>query len=122
MVLVDMFEGLDLLQFSEEGECYVTGELVIQVNGILKLLGYSPLAYVDAAAITNSWTHLVMSCPVLVRLGVEIELELHVGSTPNDVSATPPMRLRHAVLTGQVHFRGHLLVLPVRAHRPGGDG
>ena len=58
MVLVDMFEGLDLLQFSEEGECYVTGELVIQVNGILKLLGYSPLAYVDAAAITNSWTHL----------------------------------------------------------------
>jgi len=122
MVLVDMLEGLGLLQFSEEGECYVTGELVIQVNGILNLLGYSPHAYVDAAAITNSWMHLVMSCPVLVRLGVEIELELHVGSTPNDVSATPPMRLRHAVLAGQVHFRGHLLVLPVRAHRPGGDG
>ena len=121
-VLVDMLVERGLLQYSEEGECFVTGELVVYTNGILNLLGYSPDAFVDAASITNSWMHLVMSCPVLVRLGVEIELELHVGSTPNDVSATPPMRLRHAVLTGQVHFRGHLLVLPVRAHRPGGDG
>ena len=55
-----------LLQYSEEGECYVTGELVIQVNGILNLLGYSPDAYVDAASITNSWMHLVMSDPALV--------------------------------------------------------
>ena len=123
LVLVDMLMERGLLQYSDEGKCYVTGEVVIYTNGILKLLGYGDrMGGVDAASITNSWMHLVMSCPVLVRLGVEIELELHVGSTPNDVSATPPMRLRHAVLTGQVHFRGHLLVLPVRAHRPGRDG
>ena len=66
MVLVDMLEGLGLLQFSEEGECYVTGELVVEVNGYLKLLGYSPDAYVDAGSIANSWMHLVMSDPVLV--------------------------------------------------------
>ena len=65
-VLVDMFEECGLLQHSEEGKCYVTGEVVIYANGILKLLGYSALACVDAASITNSWMHLVMSDPALV--------------------------------------------------------
>ena len=83
MVLVDMLEGLDLLQFSEEGECYVTGELVADTNTCLKAMCYSPHAYVDAGSITNSWMHLVMSDPLLVRLGVRIELELDVDSTPS---------------------------------------
>ena len=84
-VLVDMLVERGLLQHSEEGECFVTGELVVYTNGILNLLGYSPDAFVDAASITNSWMHLVISCPVLVRLGVEIELELEldIGSTPS---------------------------------------
>jgi hypothetical protein len=121
-VLVEMFEECGLLQHSEEGKCFVTGEVVIYANGILKLLGYGAHACVDAASITNSWTHLVMSDPKLVRLGVEIELELHVGSTPYDVSATPSTRLRHVRFAGQVSLTDHLLVLQVRAHRPGGDG
>jgi len=69
-VLVDMLKERGLLQYSDEGKCYVTGEVVIYTNGILKLLGYGPDAYVDAASITNSWMHLVMSDPLLVRLGV----------------------------------------------------
>ena len=117
-----MLKEHGLLQYSEEGNCYVTGEVVVYTNGILKLLGYGTHACVDAGAITNSWTHLVMSDPKLVRLGVEIELELHVGSTPYDVSATPSTRLRHVRFAGQVYFKGYLLVLQVRAHRPGGDG
>ena len=79
MVLVDMLQERGLLQYSAAGECYVTGEVVVYVMGILKMLGYD--AYVDAGSITNSWMHLVMSDPELVRLGVEIELELHVDST-----------------------------------------
>ena len=118
-----MLKECGLLQHSEEGKCYVTGEVVIYTNGILKLLGYGDrMGGVDAASITNSWTHLVMSDPKLVRLGVEIELELHVGSTPYDVSATPSTRLRHVRFAGQVSLTVHLLVLQVRAHRPGGDG
>ena len=66
LVLVDMLMERGLLQYSEDGKCFVTGELVIQVNGILKLLGYSAHACVDAASITNSWMHLVMSDPALV--------------------------------------------------------
>ena len=66
LVLVDMFEGLDLLKRSSDETCYVTGDLVANVNGILKLLCYSARACVDAASITNSWMHLVMSNPVLV--------------------------------------------------------
>ena len=61
-----MLKECGLLQYSEEGECYVTGELVAYTNGILKLLGYSAHACVDAASITNSWMHLVMSDPALV--------------------------------------------------------
>jgi hypothetical protein len=70
-----------LLQYSGAGKCYVTGELVVYVNCCLKVMGYGPNDYVDAASITNSWMHLVLSDPVLVRIGVEIELELGVGST-----------------------------------------
>ena len=66
LVLVDMLMERGLLQYSEEGGCYVTGEVVIYTNGILKLLGYSTHACVDAASITNSWMHLVMSDPALV--------------------------------------------------------
>ena len=72
-----------LLQYSEKGKCYVTGELVVDTNICLKAMCYSPHAYVDAGSITNSWMHLVMSDPELVRLGVEIELELDVDSTPS---------------------------------------
>ena len=76
-----MLQERGLLQYSAAGKCYVTGKLVADTNTCLKAMCYSPHAYVDAASITNSWMHLVMSCPVLVRLGVEIELELHVDST-----------------------------------------
>ena len=70
-----------LLQYSEKGKCYVTGELVVDTNTCLKAMCYSPKTYVDAGSITNSWMHLVMSDAELVRLGVEIELELLVEST-----------------------------------------
>ena len=114
MVLVDMLAGLDLLQYSQEGECYVTGEVVVYVMGILKMLGYD--AYVDAGSITNSWMHLVMSDPVLVRLGVKIELELDIGSTPSTRDAAATVSFR----AGEISLSDHLLVLHVRAHRPGG--
>ena len=62
-----MLEELGLLQYSEEGGCYVTGELVAYTNACMKAMGYSREdAYVDAGAITNSWMHLVMSDPALV--------------------------------------------------------
>ena len=115
MVLVDMLAGLDLLQYSQEGECYVTGEVVVYVMGILKMLGYD--AYVDAGSITNSWMHLVMSDPELVRLGVEIELELDIGSTPSTRDAAATVSFR----AGEISLSDHLLVVQVRAHRPGGD-
>ena len=76
-----MLEERGLLQYSAAGRCYVTGKLVADTNTCLKAMCYSPHAYVDAGSITNSWMHLVMSDPELVRLGVEIELELHVDST-----------------------------------------
>jgi len=83
-----------LLQYSEDGKCYVTGELVVEVNGCLKLLDYKgPNACVDAASITNSWMHLVMSDAELVRLGVEIQLELDVDST----TSTRDDGLDHAI-------------------------
>ena len=106
-----------LLQYSEKGKCYVTGELVVDTNICLKAMCYSPHAYVDAASITNSWMHLVMSDPVLVRLGVEIELELDIGSTPSTRDAAATVSFR----AGQISLSYHLLVLHVRAHRPGGD-
>ena len=82
-LLVEMLVDRGLLQYSEAGKCYVTGELVALTNACLKAMCYSPHSYVDAGSITNSWMHLVMSDPVLVRLGVEIELELDVDSTPS---------------------------------------
>ena len=78
-----MLQERGLLQYSAAGKCYVTGKLVVDTNTCLKAMCYSPHAYVDAASITNSWMHLVMSDPTLVRLSVEIELELDVDSTPS---------------------------------------
>ena len=78
-----MFEEYGLLQYSAPGKCYVTGELVANTNTCLMAMEYGVDAYVDAGAISNSWMHLVMSDPTLVRLSVEIELELDVDSTPS---------------------------------------
>ena len=83
LVLVDMFVELGLLQYSAAGKCYVTGKLVVDTNTCLKAMCYGVDAYVDAGSITNSWMHLVMSDPELVRLSVETELELDVDSTPS---------------------------------------
>jgi len=112
-----MFVERRLLQYSEAGKCYVTGELVALTNACLKAMCYSPKTYVDAGSITNSWMHLVMSDPELVRLGVEIELELDIGSTPSTRDAAATVSFR----AGEISLSDHLLVVQVRAHRPGGD-
>ena len=78
-----MLKERGLLQHSATGKCYVTGKLVVDTNTCMKAMCYSHHAYVDAGSITNSWMHLVMSDPELVRLGVEIEPELDVDSTPS---------------------------------------
>ena len=116
LVLVDMLKERGLLQYSAAGKCYVTGELVTDTNTCLKAMCYSPHAYIDAGSITNSWMHLVMSDQELVRLGVEIELELDIGSTPSTRDAAATVSFR----AGDISLTDHLLVLHVRAHRPGG--
>ena len=111
-----MLKERGLLQYSAAGKCYVTGGLVVDTNICLKAMGYGPKTYVDADSITNSWMHLVMSDPVLVRLGVKIELELDIGSTPSTRDAAATVSFR----AGEISLSDHLLVLHVRAHRPGG--
>ena len=116
-----MLQERGLLQYSAAGRCYVTGKLVADTNTCVKAMGYSKDAYVDAGSITNSWMHLVMSDPLLVRLGVEIELDLDVGSTSTrrrrrgDAAATLSLHV------GEDDLDCYLLVVHVRAHRPGGD-
>ena len=115
LVLVEMLVERGLLQYSEAGKCYVTGELVADTNTCLKAMCYSPHAYVDAGSIANSWMHLVMSDPELVPSAWKLNLNL-----------TSTRRLvDHAAATlcsaGEDDLGGHLLVVHVRPHRPGGD-
>ena len=84
-----MLKERGLLQYSAAGKCYVTGELVANTNTCLMAMEYGVDAYVDAGAISNSWMHLVMSDPTLVRLSVEIELDMKRRFDAIDATTLP---------------------------------
>ena len=66
-LIVEFLVETELVKLSPDGNWYVAGDLVAYTNGCLRAMCYPEHTAVDGATLLNSWMHLVLSDPVLVR-------------------------------------------------------